>query len=107
MTQAEVLAFVALHGCINADPVITSDELGMIVDMYARGNGVWDRAGAVAEVWTLKAGRAAERYQFADDAQTFYRQQVMENCEKQATRWRKRRTGSISTLPIDETEVTP
>src|SRR5688500_13247756 len=44
----------------------------------------WDLNDAVARGWELKAGKAAEDFEFTTDGQTFRRQQLIDHCERMA-----------------------
>lgn len=61
------------------------------VDAGAAWVPTWDLAAAAVEGWELKAGKAAGRYMFQTDGQTFSRQQVISNCHAQADRLRRRK----------------
>lgn len=61
------------------------------IDAGAAWAPSWDLAAAAVEGWELKAAKAAGRYMFQTDGQTFSRQQVIANCHAQADRLRRRK----------------
>lgn len=102
MTEAEVITYVTFQACASTDPVLSAEDVEFIVGINQRSDGTWDIPGAVAEAWTQKAGRCAERYMFTSEGNLMLqRQQVMDHCNKMATQWRKRRRNSISTLDAE------
>lgn len=52
----------------------------------------WDLNTAAAEGWELKAGKAAARFDFGTDGQTFQRSQVIAHCHRMAATYRRRST---------------
>lgn len=55
----------------------------------------WDLNAAAAEAWRIKAGRAAGRFNFTTDGQTFSRAQVAAGCRAQERSFRRKITGGI------------
>lgn len=45
---------------------------------------------AAAEGWTVKAGKAAGRFDFTTDGQQFRRSQIVDHCEGQAAKYRRK-----------------
>lgn len=123
MTSSEVTAYITLHLQPNIDPVISSDELALIVDQAKRAdsNGLapsdpdwvetYDLAAAVATGWEIKAAKAAGGYAFTDNGQTLHREQIYTQCLAQAKIWRHRCGASVSITPdslnvdVDDTEL--
>lgn len=72
-------------------------------DVYVvDGTVVWEDAGpewhptydlntAAAECWAVKAGRAAAKFSFTTDGQSFQRQQIAARCLEMAAYYRRRR----------------
>lgn len=87
------------------DPTLDNAELEMLLELAATTDAddlapddddwtpTYDRVGvyrAVAEGWTLKAGKAAGRFDFTTDGQTFRRSQIVDHCEAMAARYRRK-----------------
>lgn len=53
----------------------------------------WDLNAAAAEGWRIKAGRAAGRFNFTTDGQTFARSQVIAHCRAQERSYRRKIVG--------------
>jgi len=94
------------------DPKLQPDDVDQLLDMArgvdAEGRGPledeWDGAygirglyAALAEGWSIKAGLAADRFDFMTDGQRFQRSQVIDHCEAQADRWRRKLAASLRT----------
>ncbi len=54
----------------------------------------WDLDYAAELGWQMKAGRAAGRFDFTTDGQTFRRGQVITHCQQMAASFRRKRAGS-------------
>ncbi len=60
--------------------------------------GQWDLHLAAALAWEAKAARAAGRFDFTTDGQTFRRAQVIDQCQAMARMHRRRRASSAPLL---------
>lgn len=60
----------------------------------------WDLNYAAELAWEQKAAKAAGRFDFTTDGQTFRRAQVLANCERMAARFRRKRAGSAPIGPL-------
>lgn len=54
----------------------------------------FDLSAAAAQGWRMKAGKAAGRFDFAEDGQQFSRSQVVAHCTAMAERYERRTAGS-------------
>lgn len=63
-------------------------------DIGAEWAPTWDLDAAAAMGWELKAGKAAGRFDFTTDGQTFRRGQIIDHCQKMAATYRRRVSGS-------------
>ena len=59
----------------------------------------WDLNYAAELGWEMKAGRAAGRFDFTTDGQTFRRGQVITNCQQMAARFRRKRASNAPVEP--------
>ena len=107
------LDYLQLHVQFASDPVLTSDELIMLLacsktlDSNQRGPTdpgyitTYDLPMAVASGWELKAAKVAGDYKESHEGLTLERQQVYEHCIDMAKKWASRSTGVIHTkIPI-------
>lgn len=54
--------------------------------------GTWDLAAAAADVWEEKGAALAGSFDFTADGATFHKSQTVEQYERQARKWRSRRS---------------
>jgi len=64
------------------------------VDAGSEWAPTWDLDYAAELGWEMKAGKAAGRFDFTTDGQTFRRGQVITHCNEMAARYRRKRFGS-------------
>jgi len=64
------------------------------LDAGAEWKPTWDLNAAAAKGWELKAGKAAGRFDFGTDGQTFQRSQVVAHCNRMAGIYRRKVTAS-------------
>jgi hypothetical protein len=111
VTEAEAVATVALLVDAPSDPAITADEVHMLLQrvrlMDANGVapgtagwvGTYDLNRAAAEACDLKATRAANRFDFGVEGQTYSRSQVAQQWADRAKTFRRRIMGTFTTAP--------
>lgn len=107
MTEEEAKARLERMTLADEDPVLSEDDILDILAASARPdendlvNGdtdwtpTWDLNAGAAEGWARKAGRAANRFRFAEDGQSFDRAQIYQHCEAQRQVYANRGMGSI------------
>lgn len=90
------------------EPTLTQDDIDDLVDVAARADAdglyrddaewtpTWDLNAAAAEGWLRKAGRAATKFNFAEDGQRFDRAQIYQHCMSQHTLYANKGMGVIS-----------
>ncbi|HEY8544678.1 MAG TPA: hypothetical protein VIL36_06510 [Acidimicrobiales bacterium] len=99
MNTAEARRFIELRLQPDTDPVLTADEVETLLP-YAQATDAAGRepcdpdweptysvAGchyAIAEGWNIKYAKAAERYSFTTDSQTFTVNQLLDHCAHMA-----------------------
>jgi hypothetical protein len=64
------------------------------LDAGAEWKPTWDLNAAAARGWELKAGKAAGRFDFGTDGQTFQRSQIIAQCNRMAGIYRRKITAS-------------
>ena len=111
MDSTQALAQLSVHLQASVDPVLSSDELGVLLEEMQRvdENGkkpidvgwipTYDRAAlasAVVRGWEMKAAKVVADVNHAEDGAQFSASDVHEHCMKQAASWRKRIVAGIS-----------
>lgn len=93
------------------EPILDDDDIDMLLTLShrpdAKGNLpdannwtlTYDLNFGAAEGWRIKAGRAAHKFNFSEDGQTFQRAQIYAHCVAQADRYGRMGMGSI---PVGE-----
>lgn len=64
----------------------------------------YDLANAAADVWEEKAATLANNFDFTADGATFHKEQQARNYERQARKWRSRRTPGNHTMLVYPTQ---
>jgi hypothetical protein len=110
VTEAEARARITLFLNPGTEPVITSAEVDILVDIARKvdvngvmpGDAAWVETYnvnlAVAQGWLVKAGRLADRYLFMDAGTMYSRQQYYDHCMKQYQKFSMR--AGIQGLPL-------
>lgn len=113
MNASDALAYIAARLHPEDDPEISLSEMADLLFMAATddedGNSPDDDAWtptystvgcyrAIAEGWTIKAGKAVGRFDFTTDGQQFRRSQTLDHCEYQRRMWARKVQHSSSTL---------
>lgn len=92
VNEAEVRARIATFAELDAEPVLTSADLEVILDLSKRVDrygvrpidtgweSTYDWNYAVAQCWLIKAGRVANRYLFMSGGKMFSRNMYYEHC---------------------------
>lgn len=92
VNEAEVRARITTFAELDAEPVLTTADLEVVLDLSKRVDryGVrpiddgwedtYDWNYAVAQCWLIKAGRVANRYLFMSGGKMFSRNQYYEHC---------------------------
>ena len=119
MEAASALARLRAMTASSTDPVLTEEELDLLLEGcrledsagVAPGGtdwvGTYDLNRAAAEGWRWKAGKAASRFGFTADGAQFNRQQTVEACERMAKTYAGKVISSvpvISPLSLQEDE---
>lgn len=60
-------------------------------DLGGEWHPTYDLHAAAAEAWSIKAGRAANKFSFTTDGQNFQRQQIAARCLEMAAYYRRKR----------------
>ena len=110
MTEAEARARLVLFADANAEPVLASEELDILLQTAKRvdvnglrpvDNGwvpTYNVNYAVSQAWLLKAGRLAHLYLFMSGGKMLSRQQFYDHCIAQAKRYASK--AGISSLRL-------
>lgn len=119
MTQQEATSYISLHLQPAIDPALSDDDLAALLTQSKRADSssrapsdpdwepTYDLASAIADGWTLKAGKAAGDYDFKDSNLQLTRSQVHAHCLGMASQWARRCGGSVritSDLKSDSSE---
>lgn len=108
MTEAEALARLTAMVSPDEDPVLSSDELQILLDDHhvvdVNGLGpdssgytpTWGLRAAAAEGWRWKAGKVASRYDFSSDVHSHKRDQLQKHCLEMAKTFSRGVSGSIA-----------
>lgn len=89
---AEVVSRYPLPDAAGAWPTLTSGSAN------TAWVGTYDLAHAAADVWEEKAGTVVGSFDFTADGATFRKSQVVEQYERQARKWRSRRSLGTHTM---------
>lgn len=110
MLRATALARLRLNCQPDTDPVLTSDELDTILDLYAVTDdlglspsdpgwvGTWDIGGASRKAWLVKAAKVVPDIDYDVDGAKYTQSQMYANCMRQADRYGDAGTASIVSL---------
>ena len=113
MNAPEALAFIVAHLDPDADPVLDTHTVALLlplaavvdVDGYRPSDDQWTPTysttgcyRAIARGWTIKRGKAVGRYDFTTDGQTFNRSQLLDHIEHQRKLYARLVQTSPSTL---------
>jgi len=113
MNTAEARQFIELRLQPDSDPVLTAHEVETLLPFAQTKDSEnrdptdadWEPTysvrgcyHAIAEGWNIKYAKAAERYSFATDGQTFTVNQLLDHCAHMARRYRAKLQSSPSTL---------
>lgn len=94
VTEAEVRARITTFAAPDAEPVLTSADLDVVMDLAKRldrygvrpiddgWEDTYDWNYAVAQCWLIKAGRVANRYLFMSGGKMFSRNMYYDHCMK-------------------------
>lgn len=105
--EEEVMGLLVRMTDAGCEPELTESDLEDLLGVAARvdENGLyrgdtgwvptWDVNAAAAEGWLRKAGRAAAKFNFAEDGQRFDRAQIYQHCKAQHLAYANRLMGSI------------
>lgn len=112
MTEQEARERLMSMVHADGDPLLSSEEVDDLIlrarCMDASGllpssdswSPTWDLDYGAAEGWLLKAGKAAEQFNFAEDSQRFDRSQKHSQCLAMEARYRNRVSASVWTSPV-------
>lgn len=107
MDMEDALSILERKVAADVEPVLDEDDMEALITIAQRPDeaealptdGAWvptyDLDFAAAEGWRWKAARAAARFDFGEDGQTFSRSQVYSHCVAQAEEFARRSMGSI------------
>ncbi len=98
LTVAEVDDLILRAKCADASGLLPS-AVGWVP--------TWDLDYAAAEGWLIKAGKAAQQFNFAEDSQRFDRSQKHSQCLAMEARYRNRVSASVRTSPVRRSEMPP
>ncbi len=94
VNEAEVRARIVTFAAPDSEPVLTSADLEVVLDLSKRVDrygmrpidegweDTYDWNYAVAQCWFIKAGRVADRYLFMSGGKMFSRNQYFDHCMK-------------------------
>lgn len=89
-----------------SEPILTDAEITQLLNFSKRADSygriitdpnwipTYDLASAIADGWRMKAAKIAGNFEFTDSNLTLKRNQIYDNCLKQANEWSKRCMGS-------------
>lgn len=95
MTEAEARAQIEMLVEASVDPFLDPAEIDHLIARARRADAdsnpptsvdwapTWDINAAAAEGWRMKAAKAAGRFDFTTDGQTFQRSQLVAHCTQQ------------------------
>ena len=109
LTEAQAQARIERLTDYNTDPTLGTADISDLLEVaarpdesgYVRSDGTatwtatWDLNAAAAEGWRRKAGKAATRYNFSEDGQSFTRAQIYAHCLSQAEHYASKTLGSF------------
>lgn len=113
MNAAEARAFIEARLLPDVDPTLSNDEVAALLPLAATVDAdgrtpdhpdwvpTYDTVGcyrAIAEGFTIKHGKASNRFDFTTDGQTFRRSQMLDHLEHQRRLWARKIQQSPSTL---------
>jgi len=108
MTESELIDLLERITDSAVEPTLTTDDLDDLVGVAARADETglyrgdtgweptWDVNAAAAEGWRRKAGKAATKFNFAEDSQRFDRSQIYQHCERQAETYANKSMGTLT-----------
>lgn len=103
-----VMSLIARMTDAAAEPELTEADLEDLLGVAARADKTglyrgddgwqptWDVNAAAAEGWRRKAGRAATKFNFAEDSQRFDRSQIFQHCKQQELTYATKSMGSLT-----------
>lgn len=107
MTEPEALARLQIMVAWDAEPALSPDEMGMLVDVARRADAdglapsdtgwapTWDLNAAAAEGWRWKAAKVANRYSVSTDGQSLSRSDLIAHCERMVSQYQRRVATSV------------
>lgn len=107
MLRTTALARLRLNVQPDADPVLTSDELDTILDLYALEDangvapladgwlGLWDIRAASRKAWQVKAAKVVSDVDYDVDGAKYTQSQLTAHCLAQADLYADQGTASI------------
>lgn len=113
MNASEARAFIEARLLPDVDPTLSNDEVAALLPLAATVDAdgrtpdhpdwvpTYDTVGcyrAIAEGFTIKHGKASNRFDFTTDGQTFRRSQMLDHLEHQRRLWARKIQQSPSTL---------
>lgn len=107
LTEDEARERIARLTAATYEPILEEGDLDDLVALAKRpdvdGNlpsssawsPTWDLNYAIAEGWSIKAGRASSDFTYSDDAGSYNRREVYDACVEREKHYRSRALGSL------------
>jgi hypothetical protein len=107
MTQDEAIRFISILGLIKEEPVITDEELEVIINLCVRpdANGLnrtsadwiptYNVYAGLANTWQLKAAKLVQSVSFSADGQQFSLSHRFDHCIKMSEKYKGKSAWSI------------
>ncbi len=116
MNRGQAWARLKAMTAADSTPVLSADELDLLLDMHRTADasgvapgatgwvGTWDLNRAACEGWKWKAAKVAGNFTFSADGATFNRSEILANCERMIAQYSRRSAVSLP-LATERTEV--